>query len=67
MRASPKVLVVGMLGVAAFSQVAGGGSRRPAATTSSQARGEAVDDFSTAKVSGVGTVVVDGKEERSTS
>src|SRR5436189_6284172 len=52
MRASPKVLVVGgMLGVAALLAGCGGGSTTSAPTTS----------FSTAKVSGVGTVVVDGR------
>jgi predicted lipoprotein with Yx(FWY)xxD motif len=64
MRASPKVLVVGgMLGVAALLAGCGGGSTTSAPTTTSSAGSSAKPStsFSTAKVSGLGTVVVDGR------
>ena len=64
MRASPKVLVVtGMLGVAGLLAGCGGGSTTSAPTTTSSAGSGAKPStsFSTAKVSGVGTVVVDGR------
>ena len=64
MRASPKVLVVGgMLGLAAFLAGCGGGSNAAAPTTTSSS-GSATKpstSFSTANVSGVGNVVVDGR------
>ena len=64
MLASPKGLVVGgMLGVAALLAGCGGGSK-PAAPTTTSSSGSAAKpstSFSTAKVSGVGTVVVDGR------
>jgi predicted lipoprotein with Yx(FWY)xxD motif len=58
-----KALVVGgMLGVAALLAGCGGGSQSPAATTTSSPGSAAKPStsFSTANVSGVGTVVVDG-------
>ena len=66
MRASPKVVVVGgMLGVAALLAGCGGGSggSTPSTPTTSSAGSGAKPStsFSTAKVSGVGTVVVDGR------
>jgi len=64
MRASPKVLVVGgMLGVAALLAGCGGGSTTSAPTTTSSAGSGAKPStsFSTADVSGLGTVVVDGR------
>ena len=64
MRVSPKVLVVtGMLGVAGLLAGCGGGSTTSAPTTTSSAGSGAKPStsFSTAKVSGVGTVVVDGR------
>jgi predicted lipoprotein with Yx(FWY)xxD motif len=64
MRASPKVLVVGgMLGVAALLAGCGGGSTTSAPTTTSSAGSGAKPStsFSTANVSGLGTVVVDGR------
>jgi predicted lipoprotein with Yx(FWY)xxD motif len=63
MSASPKVLVVGgMLAVAALLAGCGGGSTTSAPTTSSPGSGaKPSTSFSTAKVSGVGTVVVDGR------
>jgi predicted lipoprotein with Yx(FWY)xxD motif len=63
MHASPKVLVVGgMLGVVGFLAGCGGGSTSSAPTTSSAGSGAKPSaSFSTAKVSGVGTVVVDGR------
>jgi predicted lipoprotein with Yx(FWY)xxD motif len=64
MRASPKVLVVGgMLGVAALLAGCGGGSTTSAPTTTSSAGSGAKPStsFRTANVSGLGTVVVDGR------
>jgi predicted lipoprotein with Yx(FWY)xxD motif len=65
MRASPKVLVVGgMLGVTAFLAGCGGGSQKSAPPTTTSSSGSAAKpstSFSTASVSGVGTVVVDAK------
>jgi predicted lipoprotein with Yx(FWY)xxD motif len=66
MRACPKkVLVVGgMLGVAALMAGCGGGSQKPAAPTTTSSPGSAAKpstSFSTANVSGVGTVVLDGR------
>jgi len=65
MRASPKqVLVVGgMLGVVVLLAACGGGSKSAAPTTTSSAGSGAKPStsFSTANVSGVGTVVVDGR------
>jgi len=64
MRASPmKALIVGgMLGLAALLAGCGGGSQTPATTTTSSPGSAAKPStsFSTANVSGVGTVVVDG-------
>jgi predicted lipoprotein with Yx(FWY)xxD motif len=62
MRASPKVFaVVGMLGVAGLLAGCGGGSTSSPTTTSSAGSGaKPSTSFGTAKVSGVGTVVVDG-------
>ena len=63
MRASPKkgLVVGGMLGVAALLAGCGGGSQKPATTTTSSSGSAAKPStsFSTANVSGVGTVVVD--------
>jgi len=53
-----------MLGVAALLAGCGGGSQKPAAPTTTSSSGSAAKpstSFSTAKVSGVGTVVVDGR------
>jgi predicted lipoprotein with Yx(FWY)xxD motif len=65
MRASPNVLVVGgMLGAAALLAGCGGGSQKsapPTTTSSSGSTGKPSTSFSTANVSGVGTVVVDGR------
>jgi predicted lipoprotein with Yx(FWY)xxD motif len=65
MRASPNVLVVGgMLGAAALLAGCGGGSQKsapPTTTSSSGSTGKPSASFSTATVSGVGTVVVDGR------
>ena len=66
MHASPvKGLVVGgMLGLAALAPGCGGGSQKPATPTTTSSSGSAAKpstSFSTAKVSGVGTVVVDGR------
>jgi len=65
MHASPKVLVVGgMLGVAALLAGCGGGSQKsapPTTTSSSGSGGKPSTSFSTASVSGLGTVVVDGR------
>ena len=65
MRASPKAMVVGgMLGVAALLAGCGGGSQKSAPPTTTSSSGSAAKPstrFSTASVSGVGTVVVDGK------
>jgi predicted lipoprotein with Yx(FWY)xxD motif len=65
MRASPKVMVVGgMLGVAALLAGCGGGSQKSSPTTTTSSSGSAgkpSTSFSTAKVSGLGTVVVDGR------
>jgi predicted lipoprotein with Yx(FWY)xxD motif len=64
MHAAPKILVVGaMLGVVALLAACGGGST-PAAPTTTSSPGSGAKpstSFSTAKVSGVGTVVVDGR------
>jgi predicted lipoprotein with Yx(FWY)xxD motif len=64
MRVSPgKGLVVGgVLGVAALIAGCGGGSQTPSTTTTSSSGSAAKPStsFSTADVSGVGTVVVDG-------
>jgi predicted lipoprotein with Yx(FWY)xxD motif len=65
MRASPKVFVIGgMLVVAALLASCGGGSQKSTESTTTSSGGSAgkpSTSFSTAKVSGVGTVVVDGK------
>ena len=65
MRASPKFMVVGgMLGVAALLAGCGGGSKKsapPTTTSSSGSGGKPSTSFSTANVSGVGTVVVDAR------
>jgi predicted lipoprotein with Yx(FWY)xxD motif len=62
MRASPKVLVVGgMLGVAGFLAGCGGGSKPATTTSSAGAAAKPSTSFSTANVSGVGTVLVDGR------
>lgn len=67
MQASPikGLLVGGMLGAAALLAGCGGGSQKPAApTTTTSSSGSAAKpstSFGTAKVSGVGTVVVDGR------
>lgn len=66
MRAAPKIVVVGgMLGIAALLAGCGGGgggSTPSTATTGSAGSGaKPSTSFSTAKVSGVGTVVVDGR------
>jgi predicted lipoprotein with Yx(FWY)xxD motif len=65
-RASPKrgLVAGGMLGVAALLAGCGGGSQKPAAPTTTSSSGSAAKpstSFSTAKVSGVGTVLVDGR------
>ena len=65
MRASPKVVVVGgMLGLAALlAGCGGGGGSTPSTPTTSSAGSGAKPStsFSTAKVSDLGTVVVDGR------
>jgi hypothetical protein len=57
------LVVGGILGVAAFLAGCGGGSQKPTTSTttsSSGSPGKPSTTFSTANVSGVGTVVVDG-------
>ena len=64
MHASPKILVVGgLLGVVALLAACGGGSTpttTPTTTSSAGSGAKPSTSFGTAKVSGVGTVVVDG-------
>jgi len=65
MRMSPNgaLVVGGILGVAALLAGCGGGSQKPATTTtasSSGSSGKPSTSFSTATVSGVGKVLVDG-------
>ena len=65
MRVSPRkgLVVGGMLGVAALIAGCGGGSQTPSTTATTSSSGSAAKpstSFSTANVSGVGTVVVDG-------
>ena len=66
MRVSPRkgLVVGGMLGVAALIAGCGGGSQTPSTTATTSSSGSAAKpstSFSTANVSGVGTVVVDGR------
>jgi predicted lipoprotein with Yx(FWY)xxD motif len=63
MNATPKVLLMGgILGVAGLLAGCGGGSTPSASTTSPAGSGtKPSTSFSTAKVSGAGTVVVDGR------
>jgi predicted lipoprotein with Yx(FWY)xxD motif len=64
MRVSPRkgLVVGGVLGVAALIAGCGGGSQTPSTTTThtSSSAAKPSTSFSTANVSGVGTVVVDG-------